>query len=144
MAQTFISNHTHIVFSTKHRQPLIKDKEKLWAYMAGIARNVHADPRAIGGMPDHCHLLLSQKELPIPKLVNLIKSNSSKWMNERVKAFAWQNGYAALSVSASNLDAVTRYIETQEDHHRKRTFEQEYIALLKKHKMDFDERYVFD
>jgi putative transposase len=144
MAQSLVSNHVHIIFSTKHRQPLIRDKEKLWAYMAGIARNIKADPRAIGGMPDHCHLLLSQKDLPIPKLVNLIKSNSSKWMNEHTRGFAWQNGYAAVSVSASILPVVVKYIENQDEHHRKRTFAQEYVAFLKKHKIEYDERYVLD
>jgi putative transposase len=144
MAQTFISNHHHIVFSTKQRAQLIKDKEKLWAYMAGISRNIGAVPRAIGGMDDHCHLLLTHRDLQISKMVNAIKSNSSKWMNEHKRGFGWQSGYAAFGVSASNIASVTRYIENQEEHHRKRTFEQEYVALLKKHNVAFDERYVFD
>ena len=144
MAQTFISNHHHIVFSTKHRAQLIKNKTKLWAYMGGICRNIDIVPLAIGGMDDHCHLLVTHRDLQISKMVNAIKSNSSKWMNEHKQGFAWQNGYATFSVSASNIASVTRYIENQEEHHRKRTFEREYITLLKKHGVEFDERYVFD
>ena len=144
MAQTFISNHHHIVFSTKQRAQLIKNKEKLCAYVAGICRNIGIVPRAIGGMDDHCHLLLTHRDEQVSKMVNAIKSNSSKWMNEHKHGFAWQNGYAAFSVSASNIASVTRYIENQEEHHRKRTFEEEYIALLKKHDVEFDEKYVFD
>jgi REP element-mobilizing transposase RayT len=144
MAQTFISNHQHIVFSTKQRAQLIKDREKLWAYTAGICRNIGAAPRAIGGMDDHCHLLLTLRDLQISKIVNAVKSNSSKWMNEHKRGFGWQNGYAAFSVSASNIASVTKYIEGQEEHHRRRTFEEEYIALLKKHDVGYDERYVFD
>ena len=77
-------------------------------------------------------------------MVNAIKSNSSKWMNEHKRKFGWQSGYAAFSVSASNIASVTRYIENQEEHHRKRTFEDEYIALLRKHNVEFEERHVFD
>ena len=112
--------------------------------MAGICRDIGADPRAIGGMEDHCHLLLSHRDLQISKMVNLIKSNSSKWMNQHNRGFGWQNGYAAFSVSASNLAAVVRYIENREEHHKKRSFDQEFVALLKKHDLAFDERYVFD
>jgi putative transposase len=145
MAQTFTSNYVHIVFSTKQRQQLIKDRPKLWDYMAGIAKNIRVEPRAVGGMDDHCHLLVSFKgDLSIPKVVNLMKSNSSKWMNQHKRGFAWQNGYAAFSVSALKVPAVVRYIENQEEHHKKRTFDQEFIAMLKKHDVEFDERYVFD
>lgn len=145
MAQTFTSNYVHIVFSTKQRQQLIKDRPKLWAYMAGIVRNIKVQPRAIGGMDDHCHALVSFKgDLSIPKVVNVLKSNSSKWMNEHKRGFAWQNGYAAFSVSVSNVPAVVRYIENQEEHHKRRTFDLEFIAMLKKHEVEFDERYVFD
>ena len=113
--------------------------------MAGIARNIKVEPCAIGGMEDHCHLLLSWKgEFAIPKIVNLVKSNSSKWMNEHGSRFSWQNGYAAFSVSASNVMQVVTYIENQEEHHRRRTFDHELIALLKKHDVEFDERYVLD
>src|SRR5436305_851688 len=118
MAQTFTCNYVHIVFSTKQRQASIKNKTKLWAYMAGITRNIKVEPCAIGGMQDHCHMLLSWKgDFSIPKIVNLVKSNSSKWMNEHGSRFSWQNGYAAFSVSASNVRQVVTYIENQEEHH---------------------------
>jgi len=99
---------------------------------------------AIGGTDNHVHLLLQLPlDLPSAKAVLLLKSNSSKWMNEQGRRFAWQEGYAAFSVSASNLAAVTRYIYNQEAHHKKITFEQEYLALLKKHHVDFNTKYVF-
>jgi len=92
----------------------------------------------------HVHLLAAlPADLDIAKFVNVLKSNSSKWMNEQKRGFAWQRGYGAFSVSASNLPAVTRYIEGQAEHHRKRDFQQEFLALLKKHNVAFDPRYVF-
>jgi REP element-mobilizing transposase RayT len=99
---------------------------------------------AIGGMPDHVHVLAAlPADLAIAKFVNVLKSNSSKWMRERGVEFGWQKGYGAFSVSASNLDSVTEYIENQAEHHKKRGFRQEFLALLKKHLVPFDPRYVF-
>ena len=99
---------------------------------------------ANGGMDDHVHLLLQiPPALALAKAVALLKANSSKWMNEHRRRFSWQEGYGAFSVSASNLDAVVRYIENQEKHHRKMTFEDEFIGLLKRHKIEFDPKYVF-
>jgi len=117
---------------------------KVWAYMAGIRRNHGIFVRIIGGMEDHVHLLV---ELPpsmgVARATLLIKSNSSKWINETGRDFAWQKGYAAFSVSESNIEAVVEYIRNQEAHHRKMSYEDELIALLKKHHMDFDPEYVF-
>ncbi len=100
---------------------------------------------AIGGIEDHVHLLV---ELPptilVPKAVNLIKSNSSKWMHRQGLKFAWQEGFSSFSVSASNIPAVKKYAFNQAAHHRKMTFEEEFIALLKKHNVPFDPKYVFD
>ena len=147
MPQSFVSNNVHIVFSTKERKPLIpSDQQKrLWAYLGGIAKNVGVTPMAIGGMPDHVHVLAAlPAELAIAKFVNVLKSNSSKWMHERGVEFGWQKGYAAFSVSTSNLSSVTEYIENQAEHHKKRDFKQEFLALLKKHRVPFDPRYVFD
>ncbi|MGH9668783.1 MAG: IS200/IS605 family transposase, partial [Terriglobales bacterium] len=110
----------------------------------GILRNHGMKSVAICGMPDHVHLLVSfSAEASVAKALNLLKSNSSKWMRERDGAFAWQEGYAAFSVSASALDSVVEYIENQERHHRKRDFKQEYLALLKKHDVAYDSRWVF-
>lgn len=111
--------------------------------MAGIGRNHDFLVIANGGMEDHVHLLIQlPPALALAKAVLLLKSNSSKWMNERGIKFNWQEGYGAFSVSASNVAAVVRYIENQEMHHRKITYDQEFVTLLKKHKMEFDPKYV--
>src|SRR6185437_12286313 len=118
---------------------------KLWAYMAGIARNHKFLVLANGGTENHVHLLIQLPPvLSLAKAVSLLKANSSSWMSEHGMRFAWQEGYGAFSVSASNLGAVERYIASQERHHRKRTFEDEFIALLKKHGIAFDPKFVFD
>ena len=147
MPQSFVSNSVHIVFSTKERRALIptEQQKRLWAYLAGIAKNLGVTPLAICGMPDHVHVLAAlPADLAIAKFVNVLKSNSSKWMHESGVEFGWQKGYAAFSVSTSNLDSVTEYIENQAEHHKKRDFKQEFLALLKKHRVPFDPRYVFD
>ena len=145
MAHTYTKNHIHIIFSTKAREKRISKElqPKLWSYMAGICRNVNIAALAIGGIEDHVHALV---ELPpsisVSKAVNLLKSNSSRWMNERGNRFAWQEGFGAFSVSASNIPAVKRYVLNQAADHRKMTFEQEFIAFLKKHNIQFDPKYV--
>jgi putative transposase len=134
-----------VVFSTKERKKLIEKREqpKLWSYMAGIGRNHGFIVIANGGIEDHVHLLIQLPPvMALSKAVLFLKSNSSRWMNERGIRFAWQEGYGAFSVSASNIDAVIRYIEDQEMHHRKMTFEQEFLALLRKHGIEFDPKYV--
>ena|ERR1043166_1984911 len=144
MAQSFISNHIHIVFSTKARQPLLTHqiRPKVWAYLAGIAKNIGGDFIEIGGTADHVHILLSlPSELSIAKAVNLLKSNSSKWLNQYGRRFAWQEGYAAFSVSTSNREAVRQYVRQQEKHHKRRDFAREFRVLLKKHRVEFDEKY---
>ena len=146
MAHSFICVYVHIVFSTKDRQPLIAEdqQDKLWRYLGGILRNHGMKSVAIGGMPDHAHVLASlSSEASVAKAVNLLKSNSSKWMRERDRAFGWQEGYAAFSVSASALDSALEYIENQAQHHKKRDFKQEYLALLEKHGVAYDPRWVF-
>jgi putative transposase len=147
MSHTYSQNYLHVVFSTKEREKLISPsvQPKLWAYMAGIARNHKFLVLANGGMEDHVHLLIQLPPvLSLAKAVSLLKSNSSSWMSEHGMKFAWQEGYGAFSVSASNLGSVERYIANQERHHRRRTFENEFIALLKKHEIPFDPKYVFD
>ena len=134
MADTFTKILVHCVFSTKGRRPLIRGPEKLWSYLRGIARNRGADILAIGGTDNHVHLLLALPSgLTIAQLMRDLKANSSRHLNEVMGGgFAWQDGYAAISVSPSGVDAVRRYIEQQESHHGKRTFEEEYVALLDK------------
>ena len=146
MSHSYVQNHLHVVFSTKEREKLIAKpmQPKLWSYMAGIARNHDFLVIANGGMEDHVHLLiLLPPILPLAKAINFLKVNSSKWMSEHGTRFAWQQGYGAFAVSKSNLDAVVRYIKEQERHHRKMSFEDEFIGLLKKHGMEYDPRYVF-
>ena len=146
MSHTYSQNHLHVVFSTKERRKLIREQmqPKLWSYMGGIGRNHGFLVLANGGIEDHVHLLIQiPPALALAKAVSLLKSNSSRWMNEHGIKFAWQEGYGAFSVSRSNLAAVERYIHDQPKRHRKMTFEQEFVALLKKHRIEFDPKYVF-
>ena len=146
MSHSYSQNHLHVVFSTKERQKLIAPQmqPKLWSYMGGIARNHGFLVLANGGIEDHVHLLIQlPPALALAKAISLLKANSSTWMKEHGIRFGWQEGYGAFSVSASNLAAVERYIQNQPAHHRKITFEQEFLTLLRKHGIDFDPKYVF-
>lgn len=112
-------------------------------YLAGIADNYGMKALAIGGMPNHVHILLSlAPEISVSKAVNVLKSNSSKWMRGQSREFAWQEGYAAFSVSTSVLGEVSAYINTQAEHHKQRDCAQEYLALLKKHGVEYDPAWV--
>jgi REP element-mobilizing transposase RayT len=116
----------------------------MWAYGAGICKKQGIFVHAIGGMEDHIHLLIQvPPSLALAKAVNTFKSNSSRWANEEGCPFAWQQGYAAFGVSASIVPAVVRYIRNQEAHHRKMSFDAEFLALLKKHGVEFDPKFVF-
>ena len=141
MAHSYVCVYVHLVFSTKDRRPLIpEDKHRLLCkYLAGIARNYSTKALAIGGMPDHLHILLSlSPEMSVAKTLNVLKSSSSKWMKAYSRHFAWQEGYAAFSVSTSALSAVVEYINRQAEHHKRRDFDREYLALLKKHGVQYD------
>jgi REP-associated tyrosine transposase len=147
MPDTYTQLRYHLVFSTKHRVPLITAavRDKLYDYMGGVLRANGGILLAMGGMPDHVHLLAGWgTTLPVARIMKLLKGISSRWMNERVDrpagGFAWQEGYGAFSVSASKVPAVRNYILTQEEHHRKVSFQEEYMNLLKKHGMDFNPR----
>lgn len=116
----------------------------LWKYIGGIAGNHRIEVDEIGGIEDHVHLLVRiPADLAVAKCINLLKSNSSKWVRER-QEFGWQNGYGAFSVSESNLSKVANYIRNQAQHHKRQTFEEEYLTLLRKHGVKFDPEYVFD
>ena len=146
MSHAYSQNHIHLVFGTKGREKTIAKnvQRRLWAYIAGICKNHSMLAFAVGGMDDHVHALFRlPPTLALAKAVSTIKSNSSRWMNERGTRFAWQEGYGAFSVSSSNVDMVIKYIDEQERHHRKKGFEQEFIALLRKHNVPFDPQYVF-
>jgi putative transposase len=143
MSHTYAHNPVHVVFSTKERRKLIpkESQPRLWAYMAGVCKNQKIFVHEIGGMEDHLHMLI---EVPLTisfsDAMKEIKTSSSRWMG---REFAWQPGFGLFGVSASNLETVIQYIRTQEAHHNKMTFEQEFIALLKKHGVAYDPRYVF-
>ncbi len=146
MSHAFVKNHLHLVFSTKDRIKIIPKniQPELWSYMAGICKNKEMPAIAIGGMNDHAHILFHlPPTLTLSKAIQLLKANSSKWMNEHGMKFAWQEGYAAFSVSVSNTPVVAEYIRNQEKHHRKITFQDEYLALLKKHGIEFDPMNIF-
>jgi len=145
MAHSYVCVYVHVVFSTKDRRPLIPEERTrlVWKYLAGIAKNYGMKALAVGGMPDHVHALLSlASEISVAKAVNVLKSNSSKWMRVQSREFAWQEGYAAFGVSTSGLDKVIDYINRQPEHHKKRDFAQEYLALLKKHGVQYDPAWV--
>jgi putative transposase len=136
-----------VIFCTKGRQKLIPENSqpRLWAFIGGIARTNGFTAVAVGGTHDHAHALLAiPARMLLAKCVQLIKGGSSKWCNQNLsRRFAWQEGYAALSVSASQKDAVVRYIHSQKEHHANRTFEDELLQLLEKAGIDFDPNDVF-
>jgi len=145
MPHTYAQNTVHIIFSTKDRRKSIPKEfqPSLWAYIAGICKNHAIFTQAIGGAADHIHLLVElPQSLPLAKAVLTIKSNSSRWAHAQNHKFAWQEGYAAFSVSASLVPAVVRYIQNQEAHHKKMPFDAEFLALLKKHGVSFDPKFA--
>lgn len=148
MPSTNTKLYYHIVYSTKKRRPLIDSawEERLYSYTGGIIREKRGVLLAAGGMPDHVHLLLSTKpDVALSALIRDIKSNSSGWVHEQfTQDFAWQEGYSAFTVSHSSLDDVKSYLFHQKEHHRKRDFKEELLAILRLNEVEFDERYVFD
>lgn len=146
MSHTYVSELVHVVFSTKERRGAItrEMQGRLWSFLGGIARKNGFKTIAIGGTENHVHLLLSlPSTMALAKAVQLLKGGSSKWMNENVNSrFEWQQGYRAFSVSISQQKHVVAYINSQAEHHQHRNFEEEFVALLKKHNVDYDPRYV--
>jgi REP element-mobilizing transposase RayT len=146
---SYISAYFHCVFSTKERRPFITPElqERLWPFLGGIARQNKMKALEIGGVADHVHILLSlPSTMAVAKAVQLIKGGSSKWVHETFpdqRAFAWQEEYGAFSVSVSQLDKTIAYIRGQAKHHRKLTFQEEFLTLLKKHRIEYDERYLW-
>jgi putative transposase len=136
----------HIVFSTKERRDLIRPEleSKLWRYIDGIGVNCRLPVLAVGGMPNHTHILVAlPSDISVAKAVQTFKANSSRWIGEHGVRFAWQEGYGAFSVSASNRDTVRHYIKHQREHHVKRSYEDELIALLRKSRVAYDPAEVF-
>lgn len=147
MGSTLIFHVIHIIFSTKLRQPFITDAAapRLYPYLGGIARHRQCDLLAVGGMPDHIHLLISvHPVVALADLVRDLKANSSRFMHEElaIAEFAWQTGYAAFSVSKSSVEGVRDYIAAQREHHASRSFSDELVDFLRRNDITYDERYI--
>jgi putative transposase len=147
MSHSYSSNRIHVIFSTKERKQCLTDdfQPQLWAYMAGIAHNQGFEAMTIGGVSDHVHaLLLLPPILPLAKAVQFLKGSSSHWINESraCDGFAWQEGYGAFSVSASQTADVVRYIQNQRQHHEKKSFEEEFVDFLEKYGVVYDPAHV--
>jgi REP element-mobilizing transposase RayT len=149
-AGTFSQIYIQLVFAVKGRQSLISQKweDELFKYITGIVQNKGQKLMAINGVPDHIHLLIGMKpSCRLSDLVREIKKSSNTWINEQgfIKGkFEWQQGYGAFSYSQSAIDQVAKYVMNQKEHHKKRSFKQEYVDFLKKYELPFDERYLFD
>ncbi len=150
MSQSINKVYIHTVFSTKYREHTIlpEIQAKLYAYMSGTCKKLESFPIQIGGTTDHIHILSAlSKKITIIKFIEEVKKTSSKWIKtqgEQYSNFYWQNGYGMFSVNPSELDIAKKYILNQKEHHRKRTFKEEYLAFLKKYDVDYDERYLWD
>jgi len=150
MPSTYTSLLYHIVFSTKDRRPFLNPKlrAELFPYIVGIVSKFGGVTLEIGGVEDHVHMLLRlPADLAVSDALRLIKSNSSKWAGERrdlIRAFAWQTGYSAFTVSKSQVPSVGKYIRNQERHHQRLTFKQELVSLLIKHEIEYDRRFLWD
>jgi putative transposase len=136
MSHAYARNYVHIVFGTEGRRKCIRGemRERIWAYMIGIAKEYGVTIVAIGGTEDHVHIVaMLPPKIAVAVLLRVLKANSSKWMNEEGHLFSWQRGYGAFSVSASNLEKVCEYVRQQEKHHAKTGFQDEFATFLKKH-----------
>jgi len=149
MSHSYVSCYIHYVFSTKDRIKTINPevKERLWAYMGGIAKENNMKALIIGGTSNHIHILLEiPSTISIARAIQLIKGGSSKWVSDTfpmLKNFSWQEGYGAFSISVSGIQDTIAYIQNQEKHHQVRTYEDEYLAFLKKHGINYDEKHVW-
>jgi putative transposase len=145
MSHSYSQTIVHVVFSTKGRVKCLSPalQPRLWSYLAGICRNENIVVNAIGGAEDHVHCLL---EIPatttLAKTVLVLKANSSRWLRLKDRGFAWQRGYGSFSVSASLAPAVASYVRNQQAHHRKMSFEDEFLLLLRKHGVEYDPKFV--
>jgi len=150
MGQSLVKIYIHIIFSTKNRVPMIHPpvEAELHSYIGGICNKLECQVIKVGGYTDHIHLLcMLSKKITLIKLLEEIKSHSSKWIKskgEGYKNFYWQDGYGAFSVNPSEVETVTAYISNQHQHHSKKTFQDEYRIFLKKYNIEYDEKYVWE
>jgi len=150
MPQSLSNVLLHIVFSTKEREPWldVEARARVHAYLGTICRDIGSMFVHVGGVSDHVHIVSTlPRTMSQAELVERIKKTSSKWMKDldvRYRGFSWQRGYAAFSISPSKLAAVLKYVNDQQEHHRTHTFQEEYRDLLRRHRVEFDERYLWD
>ncbi len=150
MANTYTQIYIHVIYAVKHRDALILPpwKERLHRYTTGIIQNQGHKLIAINSMPDHMHIFIGMKpDVPLSDLVRDVKRDSTNFVNQEIKAhrrFSWQEGFGAFSYSHSQIDSVVKYILNQEEHHRRKTFKEEYEAMLKEFAVEYDNRYVFE
>ena len=137
------------MFSTKNRKPLIDEgiENELYSYLAGICNKLECYPIKVGGYTNHVHVLCNlSKKMALVKLMEELKSHSSKWIKtkgDKYSNFYWQDGYGAFSVNPREVEVVVKYIENQKEHHRKKSFQEEFVAFLEKYNVEFDEKYVW-
>lgn len=149
MTHSFVSSYVHVVFSTKDRRNLINaDLQcRLWAYLKGIAEHKGFEALAVGGTDNHLHVLLQlPATVTIAQAVQALKGNSSKWIHETFpenQSFSWQQGYGAFSIGVARVSETIAYIANQANHHRTRTFEDEYLEFVRRHGLPYDQRHVF-
>jgi REP element-mobilizing transposase RayT len=149
MPQSFAALYCHAVFGTKNRRPLIRQdiKDDLFGYMGGIARDLKCVLLKAGGSEDHVHLLVSlSREISVSRILREIKGGASRWVHTTFpnrSDFQWQAGYAAFTVSQSDLEGIKEYIDNQEEHHRNVSFAEELVSILEKHKIEYDPEYLF-
>ncbi len=150
MGQSLVKNYMHIVFSTKHREPLIFPpyETDLHSYMAGICSNYECQPIKIGGYNDHVHILcMLSRKIALMNFVKELKRESSVWYKTKDESsanFYWQDGYGGFSVSPKDVEKVAAYVGNQHEHHRNQSFQDEYRKILKRYKAEYDEKYVWD
>ncbi|HKQ48712.1 MAG TPA: IS200/IS605 family transposase [Phycisphaerae bacterium] len=151
MPQSLAAVHVHLIFSTKERHPFLHNKilrEELHAYLGGISKQLDCPPVRVGGVEDHVHILAHLgRTIALADWVKELKRVSSIWLKEKnpdLGKFQWQAGYAAFSVSQSNLEQVENYVAEQDEHHRKMSYQDELRAFFHKHEQDYDERFVWD
>lgn len=150
MPQSLANLYVHLIFSTKDRVPFLTNQVRpdLHAYMATVLANLNSPAVLINSVADHVHILFNMgRTVTLAQVVEDVKKSSSKWVKTQgasFSKFAWQAGYGGFSVSESNAPKVANYIQNQEEHHRKKTFQEEYREFLTKHKIEFDERYLWD
>jgi putative transposase len=150
MPQSLHILSAHIVFSTKDRQPWLTPiiRERVWGYQSRILQNLECNTITIGGVADHVHILCNlAKKFPTVKVLEILKKDSSKFVKEldpNLRDFHWQDGYGLFSISPSHFEVVKKYILNQEEHHKKETFQEELLRILKKYNAPYDERYLWD